>query len=381
MKRLSPAFLFVLTMGIVNLFADITYEGGTLGASAAAIGIVAGAGEFLGYAIRSVAGYVSDRTGRYWLFTFVGYAINLLAVPAMALAGGWPLAAALVLAERTGRGIRKPTVESMLSYTTDELGRGRVYALNNALDETGALLGPLAMALLLVRGGSIRTGYALLLIPGVLALLSLTGARIVFPVPSKLERRHPRGTAGFTRAYWVSMGAASLFAAGLVSFELISYHFAKSGALPKAWIPISLAIATAGGIVASLGFGRMYDRVGMPSVLIAVALSAFFSPLVFLGGFLPALAGMVLWGVGYAAQDTLFKANVAGLLPEGKRNLAFGLFYAGYGFGWLAGSIATGLLYERSLTALIAVSMGAQLASLPLFALAGRGRRRAAPSA
>jgi hypothetical protein len=75
------AFRFVLAMGIVNLFADMTYEGGAsingqflgkLGASAAAVSIVAGAGEFLGYALRSVSGYVSDRTGKYWLVTFVG---------------------------------------------------------------------------------------------------------------------------------------------------------------------------------------------------------------------------------------------------------------------------------------------------------------------
>src|SRR5579864_8864973 len=110
----APAFRFVLTMGVVNLFADVTYEGGggingaflgSLGASAAAIAIIAGAGEFLGYGMRSVAGYVADRTGRHWPLTFVGYVINLLAVPAMALASGWPAAAMLVFAERTGRAL------------------------------------------------------------------------------------------------------------------------------------------------------------------------------------------------------------------------------------------------------------------------------------
>src|SRR5690242_7184376 len=114
---LSPAFTFVLTMGAVNLFADMTYEGGgsingqflgTLGAGAALISIAVGVGEFLGYALRSVSGYVADKTGRYWLITFFGYAINLLAVPAMAFAGSWPAAVALILAERIGRAMRKP---------------------------------------------------------------------------------------------------------------------------------------------------------------------------------------------------------------------------------------------------------------------------------
>src|SRR4051812_27771068 len=91
----ASAFAFVVAMGIVNLFGDITYEGGasingqflrTLGASAAAISIIAGLGEFLGYALRSVFGWVADKTGRYWPVTFVGYTINLFAVPAMTLA-------------------------------------------------------------------------------------------------------------------------------------------------------------------------------------------------------------------------------------------------------------------------------------------------------
>src|SRR5215510_1591050 len=89
----ASAFRFVLTLGLVNLFADITYEGGaalngpfmgSLGASAAAISIVAGLGECLGYAIRSLSGLIADKTGRHWLITFIGYTINLLAVPAMA---------------------------------------------------------------------------------------------------------------------------------------------------------------------------------------------------------------------------------------------------------------------------------------------------------
>jgi predicted MFS family arabinose efflux permease len=377
----SPAFAFVFTMGIVNLFADTTYEGGasingpfmgTLGASAAAVSIIAGLGEFLGYALRSVAGYVSDRTGKYWLATFVGYVINLLAVPALALAGSWPAAAALVLAERIGRAIRKPTVETMLSYTTGELGKGWVYGLNTALDETGATIGPLLMALVLARKGSYQTGYALLLVPAVLALGSLTSARLVFPMPSRLEHGETAKAKRFTRAYWVYMLAAASFAAGLMSFELISYHLSSSGIVTGQWIPLFLAFSTGCGVVANLILGKLYDRIGLPVVIVAVFVAALFSPLIFLGNFWAALAGMLLWGVGYATQDTLFKAIVAGLLPKGRRSLAFGLFYAGYGVGWLVGSIAAGLLYERSRLALVVFSVAIQLASLPLFVLASR---------
>src|SRR5215472_9389794 len=381
----SAAFRFVLVMGIVNLFADTTYEGGasingpflgTLGASAAAVSIIAGVGEFFGYSLRSVFGYLSDRTGRYWLLTFIGYIINLLAVPAMALAGNWQVAAALIIAERVGRALRKPTVESMLSYTTGTLGRGWVYGLNTALDETGATIGPLLAALVLFLRGDYRTAYALLVISAVLALISLTVARINFPLPSRLEEGETAPEKRLTAAYWLYMVAASCFAAGLMSFELISYHLSSTGIVSQPWIPVFLAISTAFGVLASLVLGRWYDRRGIPVLLGAVLCSAAFAPLVFLGGFWLALAGILLWGIGYATQDTLFKALIAGVLPEGRRSQAFGLFYTGYGAGWLIGSVATGLLYERSRIALVVFAVAVQLVSLPIFTIAHRPVRQ-----
>jgi predicted MFS family arabinose efflux permease len=125
-------------------------------------------------------------------------------------------------------------------------------------------------------------------------------------------------------------------------------------------------------VIASLVLGKLYDRAALPTLLGAVFLSTLFSPFAILGGFPAVLAAMVFWGVGYATQDTLLKAVVASVLPEGKRNLAFGLFYAGYGIGWLIGSVATGLLYEQSRVALVAFAMVAQLVSLPLFVIAKR---------
>jgi predicted MFS family arabinose efflux permease len=252
------------------------------------------------------------------------------------------------------------------------MGRGWVFALNTALDETGATIGPLLMALVLALNGSYQTAYAFLLISSLLALASLAAARLGFPLPSRLEEGRTATAAGFSRAYWLSMIAAAFFAAGLMSFELISYHLSQSGVFAGQWIPVLLAFSTACGVVASLALGRLYDRFGLPVLLGAVFLSSLFSPFVFLGGMFAVLAGMVLWGVGYATQDTLLKALVAGMLPEGKRNFAFGLFYAGYGCGWLVGSIATGLLYEQSRVMLAVFAAAVQLLSLVIFAIAQR---------
>jgi predicted MFS family arabinose efflux permease len=369
-------------MGIVNLFGDTTYEGGaaingqflgSLGASAAAISIIAGAGEFLGYSLRSVAGWAADKTGKYWPVTIVGFAINLFAVPAMAFAGNWPVAGLLILAERTGRAIRKPTVEAMLSYSTGDLGTGWVYALNTALDETGATIGPLLIAFAMYRHASYREGYSLLLISASLAFVALIVARLIFPVPANLEHAERTAKAErFTPAFWIYMVGAACFGAGLMSFEFISFHFANRHTVSVQWIPVFLGISTGFGVLANLALGRLYDRAGIDTVVGAVFVSALFSPFVFLGGSRVALIGMLLWGIGYAVQDTLFKAVVADRLPEGRRNFAFGIFYTGYGVGWLIGSIATGLLYDVSVVAVIAFSMAVQLGAIPVFLFARR---------
>src|SRR3989442_6852617 len=195
--RNRSAFNFVLIIGIVNFFADLTYESargivghflGSLGASAAIVGFVAGFGELIGYALRFVSGYFADKTQKYWFVTFTGYAINMLAVPALALAGQWPLAAGLVVAERTGRAIRKPVVEAMLSYAGRSIGAGWVFGLNEALDQAGATIGPLLMALILYFNGGYRTGFATLLIPALLCLGTLVLARLLHPRPHELEK-------------------------------------------------------------------------------------------------------------------------------------------------------------------------------------------------
>jgi len=380
----SPAFTFVLMMGVVNLFSDMTYEGGAsmngqfmalLGASALVISITAGLGEFLGYALRPVAGYIADKTGRYWTVTFVGYTINLLAVPAMVFAGNWPVAAVFILLERIGRAIRKPTVEAMLSYTTAKHGKGWVYGVNTAMDEIGATLGPLLIALVLFLKGSYQTGYALLLISSVLALVSLAVARKTFPIPSRLEEGKTAQSGGFSRSYWLYMIAGTCFAIGMMSYELVAFHLITTKIITANSIPLLLAFATGSGVIASLVLGKLYDRFELPTVLGAVFLSSLFSPFLFLGGYYGVFIGVVLLGIAYATQDTLLKAIIASVLPEGKRNFAFGLFYLGYGGGWLGGSIATGLLYGWSLHYLVAFLMIAQLLSLPIFFAATRMKR------
>ena len=208
-----------------------------------------------------------------------------------------------------------------------------------------------------------------------LALGALTAARVTFPAPADLEAGPTAKLKGFTASYWLFMLGGACIAAGLMSIELIAFHFSRTETVTVPWIPIFFAVAMGTDAVAGLIFGKLFDRIGMPVVIVAFFLSSLFAPLVFLGDFLVALAGIVLWGIGFGAQDTLLKAIIAGLLPEGRRNLAFGLFYAGYGGGWLVGSVATGLLYEHSLPLVIGFSVSVQLAGLLIFVLANRTQR------
>src|SRR6266699_2703158 len=182
------------------------------------IGIVVGFGELLGYSLRSISGFFADKTHKYWTIAFVGYFINMLAVPALALAGNWPFAAALIIAERTGRAIRKPSVEAMISYTGKEIGHGWVFGLNEALDQGGATVGPLIVALVLYLKGGYRYGFAVLLLSALLCLGTLVVARILFPRPHKSEQKSAKSltTKGFPESYWLYLVGGAFIAAGFV---------------------------------------------------------------------------------------------------------------------------------------------------------------------
>lgn len=351
----------------------------TLGASGTVVGFVAGFGELMGYGLRSISGYIGDKTHKYWIVAFIGYTINMLAVPALALAGNWPMAAVLMVLERTGRAIRRPNVETMLSYSTREMGAGWVFGLNEALDQAGATFGPLVVALVLYVRGGYRDGFAILLIPALLCMATLVAARVLYPRPQDLERREAQAlqTRGFSKTYWLYVLAGALIAAGFADFALISFHFQKAAIVSTNVIPLLYAVAMATAAIAALVFGRLLDRIGFAAIVIAFFLSAFFAPFVFLGRFTPALIGMVLWGIGLGAQDSLLKAIVSGIVPKERRSTAFGVFDTGFGIAWFLGSATMGFLYDRSIPVLIAFSVALQLAALPVlfFAKIGVDRR------
>lgn len=365
-----------MLFGIVSLFADFTYEGSrsmtgqflaTLGASATIVGVVAGLGELLGYGLRLVSGRLSERTQQFWPITIFGYLIQMLAVPALALAGNWQMAALLILLERVGKATRNPPRDVMLSHAAKEMGYGWGFGVHEALDQMGALIGPLVVAFVIARRGSYREAFAVLLVPALITLALVLAARLIYPRPEDLATHAPQPHAqGFSRAFWIYLAASALVAAGFADFQLIAYHFQKADAFRLAWIPILYAVAMGVSGGGSLAFGKMFDRFGLRVLVPLTIVAALFAPLVFLGGFWMAVTGAALWGLGMGVHESIVPAAVATLVPVEKRASAYGVFTGAYGVAWFAGSAIIGVLYDHSVVAAVVFCLIVQLLAVPL---------------
>lgn len=378
-KNNRIALRFVLLLGVVSLFADMTYEAARsitgpylaiLGASATVVGIVAGFGEFVGYGLRIISGVISDRTHRYWAITITGYAVNLLAVPAMALAGNWEIAAVLIMAERFGKAIRTPARDAMLSHAAHSMGRGWAFGVHEAMDQIGAMIGPIIVAGVLAWNGSYQYGFAVLAVPALLALGVLAVARISYPHPQDLEPSfHARETSVLRSTFWLYLIAVACIALGFADYPLVAFHIKTAGIVTDKWIPLIYAGAMGVDALSALIFGRLYDKKGFPVLLVMIAGSAWSAPLVFLSGPVLLTVGMALWGVGMGAQESIIRAVVADIVPRDRRATGYGIFNAGFGLAWFAGSALMGLLYDRSLIGLVTFSVVTQLLALPFLYL------------
>jgi MFS family permease len=371
------ALKFVLLIGVVSFFADFTYEGARsitgpflaiLGASATLVGFIAGLGELLGYGLRLVSGRLSERTGEFWPITLFGYLVQMSAVPLLALAPSWQVAGLLIVVERIGKAIRNPPRDVMLSHAAKQIGYGWGFGLHEALDQFGALFGPLIVAAVLARHGDYRTAFAVLLVPALMTLTMLVIARLLYPRPADLDVSVPNVHAeGLPRVFWIYLAGAALVAAGFADFTLIAYHFEKANVIPDTWVPLFYSIAMAASGIGSLLFGRLFDRTGFWILLPLTVIGAASAPLVFLGGFWPALIGSALWGVGMGVHESIIPAAVATMVPPQRRPSAYGIFTAGYGVFWFIGSVIIGKLYDVSILALIVFSVVAQLVAIPFF--------------
>lgn len=373
-EKRAAAVGFIICLGIVSLFADMTYEGAhsiigpylkDLGATAFQVALIAGMGEMLGASLRFFSGRLADRTHAYWSLTFLGYAMNVIAVPALAFAGNWRIAAILVIAERTGKAMRGPARDVLLSGATEEVGHGWGFGLHSIMDQTGAVVGPLLMVMAIARSRHVASAFLWLVVPAAGTLIALTSARLLHPSRGVVPKTGT--TQNLPRIFWIYVAAAGLLACGMVDFPLLAYHFESTKVSTGTGIPLLYSGAMAvNGLTAPL-FGRMFDRIGLSALVTGIIVSTLALPLGFLGGPAGAIASVACWATGLGAQDACLRPGIARVVSMNKRGSAFGTFNGIYGVMWFLGSLAMGFLYSHGLLALVAFGVLAQMASALLF--------------
>lgn len=402
-KRISAAMTFILLFGVVSLFSDMTHEAASsirgaymdlMGASAAAVGFVSGLGELIGYSMRYVFGSITDKTKRYWPMTILGYVLDILAVPALALVGehGWIAACGLLIIQRMGKAIKKPAKDTIMSFAATQEGVGKSFGIQELMDQFGAFLGPVLLYLVMLfrtEGTTFQVYsfcFGVLAIPGFLCLLMLFFTRRKFPNPEQFEPE-PKEYIPFRlkKEFILYIAGISLFAFGFVDYSIVILHVSRnfigiSGSLSETGslvtsgnLPLLYAGAMLVDAVAALVFGSMFDKKGVAALVVSTILSAPFAILVFGGKTVPmVLLGIVLWGIGMGAQESILKAAVSTMVPKTSRATGYGIFECSFGVFWFLGSWLLGILYEQNITAMIVLSVAAQLAAIPLYLWSAR---------
>ena len=393
-KQAGGAMMFLLLMGVISLFSDMTHEGARsilgeyldlAGASAATIGFVSGFGELCGYSLRMLSGFLADKTKKYWLLVILGYALQVLAIPALALIpqNGWVVACGLVILERIGKAVKKPAKNTLVSFAASEVGVGKGFAFLEFLDQLGAFIGPVILFLIVSLKGTgtlfsaYRLCFALLGIPALITVGLVVFSRIRYPHPEIFEKAEEEAEPfRFKKPFVLYMIAISLFAFGFADFTLITLHAAKTQAFPESTLSLLYAAAMAVDAFAALFFGWLFDRIGVRALMLSTLLSTFFSGFVFLTGnpYLIAV-GIVLWGVGMGAQESIMKAAVSKIVPCSMRSTGFGVFETGFGVAWFLGSWLLGALYDVNPALLVLISVASQLLAILFYVLCVRQRK------
>ena len=379
---------FIILMGIVSLFSDMTHEGARsilgeylnlTGASAAAIGFVSGIGELCGYSLRLLSGFIADKTKKYWSLVIAGYTIQVLAIPALALIPehGWIAACGLVILERIGKAVKKPAKNTLVSFAASEVGTGKGFAYQEFLDQLGAFLGPVILFVIALIKGSgnllstYRVCFAALGIPALITIGLVLFARAKYPDPEMFEKEKAKEEPfRFHKSFLFYMAAICLFAFGFADFTLITLHAAKTGAFPETTLSLLYSAAMAVDAFAALFFGWLFDRIGLKALILSTLCSTFFAAFVFLTGD-PWLmgAGIILWGIGMGAQESIMKAAVSSIIPTSMRSTGFGIFETGFGIAWFLGSWLLGALYDIKPLLLVVTSCAAQLLAIVFYVI------------
>ena len=358
----SKVFVTFIALCIVSLLADMTYEGcrsvlgayfEVLGATALIAGLIS-IGEFISYVMRGVGGFIAGalRSSKvYWGLIFSGYAVNLIAVPLLALAGNWPLALALVIAERIGKGLRTPARDVVLAEVTEGMGRGKGFGLHELMDQVGAVSGPLVvMVSLKLTGNNYPFTYAILAFPALAALLMLVVAYRSYPSVRAVESAQRRG-GGLGALFWLFTASVALLSMGYIHWGLVAYYLKSSSVVPDYMVAMMYVAAMLADAAVAYPAGYLYDRIGPKTVVVTPLLAMAVVPTLLLASD-PAhiIAASVLWGIVMGIYETNMRVVIADVAAPDSRAYAYGLYGLVFGGAWTVGNVIMGALYELSVT-------------------------------
>lgn len=398
--RSASAVAVIIMFGIISMLGDIVYESARsansqylnlLSISASQVGLVFGIGEFLGYFLRMVSGILSDKSGRQWIFMFLGYGL-LVSVPLMGLTLNWNILIVLILTERIGKALRSPAKDTILSKIAEgQVGIGFAFGLQEALDQIGAFAGPLIFTVVFFLTGKngaaqYQLGYKALLIPFAVLMLFLTQAyrkitRDRLVPESQIKEFH---ADRLRPVFWTYAAFTFFCTLGLVNFSVIGYHLKENHLMSDGTITLLYSVSMAVDALAALVVGNAYDRMkekrgtktGGLTVLMAIPLITLLLPFLTLGKSIVLISiGMMVFGLVIGTHETIMRSAIADITPFNKRGTGYGVFNTFYGLALFGGAAIMGWLYDMGqLRAIMALSCLAEAVAILLFKRLIEGR-------
>jgi MFS family permease len=350
----------VWALGFTSLFMDISSElihgllpvflVVSLGASAAALGVIEGIAEATAHITRVFSGWLSDTLQRRKALAVAGYGLAAVTKPLFPLANALWLVAVARFLDRIGKGIRGAPRDALIADVTPAAKRGAAFGLRQSLDTVGATVGPLlAIGLMFLLNDDIRTVLWFAVIPAAISVLILV-LFVKEPPRASNDKRAPiqaREIGELGAFYWFVVGAGAVFTLARFSEAFLVIRALDQG-LALALTPAVIAVMSVIFAVVAYPAGRLQDRYGAQPLLVAgliVLIPA--DVLLALGsGLVTIFLGIGLWGLHMGLTQGVLSALVAETAPARLRGTAFGLFGLITGLAALAASVLAGVLWE-----------------------------------
>lgn len=348
----------VWLIGLISLVNDSSsemlypliplYLSSVLMAGPRALGLIEGIAEATASLLKLFSGVVVDRTRRSKPWVVVGYALAAFGRPLIAFVTSWPMLLAIRFADRIGKGLRSSPRDALLAGSVAPEQRGAAFGIHRAMDNAGAVVGPLIASALLAAGTSLHDIFLWSIAPALLCVglaLSIKEPRDSHPAAPKPFQWNLRDMPDSFKRYLV---VVAVFTLGNSSNMFLLLR-AKELGVSEASVPLLWAAVSLVAMLFSTPLAGLSDKVGRIPLLLGgyVAYALFYAGLGLMtqGGIvLFALFGF--YGLFMAATEGVEKALVADIAPAELRGTAFGWFNLTAGAFLLPASVAFGGLYQ-----------------------------------